>query len=656
LNLGEIGLHTITRSRRRLAIEVAGAIALSLAILIIPNTAAVSSLASVAIEKVMPGEANNPSDFDFASFDAAYDLSRDANGRSQLSTTEILVARFPDTDQNTGIVRRIPNFYKGHSTHVKVISVTDLAGKPLEHTVNPHGDYTAVRITDGSYVHGDTTFVVSYEQRDVTASYDSDEFFWDVNGVDWAQSFDVVRARITLDPSLVDALTGDTYCYTGERGESNANCTISVNSDASTIDVDSMWGDGYSRLGARENLTVAVGFEPGTFSDAPLDVPARIASSWYWLGGLSTLGPVISALGFLLLALVWNWNERRLSRPSSTIIAQYEPPQRISVAQAAYLLDTRKAKKRAFAADTVDQVVRKKLILDRRGSVYTVRLADTGESKSAERLSTRSAYREVLAKDNHARQIGGVAVESTNLPLRIAFGALRVRILASVSESFTTEPRLKNARRVLVVATLGGVLLALNVYGPRTGGDASANLVLLWGVITVVATMWALIILFRVHLPTPNTLSVIRILEGLRVYIQLAEQDRLRILQSPDNAEVVPVGENEVVALNEKLLGYAVLFGLEKRWAAEIGVSSATESSGIPSSNAVSDLVSGAGIMSLVAAVSSTTPQSPSTPSSGGSSTSSDASGGGGYSGSSGGSDGGGSSGDGGGGGGGDGI
>jgi uncharacterized membrane protein YgcG len=649
-------LQTITRSRTRIAVEVAGAVALSLAILILPNTAAVSSLVSVVVDKVVPGEPNNPSSFDFASFDAAYDLSRDADGRSHLSTTETLVARFPETDQNTGIVRRIPNFYKGHSTHVEVVSVADLAGQPLEHTVNPRGDYTTIRITDGSYVHGETTFVVSYEQTDVTASYNNDEFNWDVNGVGWAQSFGIVRASITLDPSLVDALTGDMYCYTGEAGESEANCTISVDSDASTITADTVWGDGYSRLGARENLTVAVGFEPGTFSDARLDLTARVASAWYWLGGLSTLGPVISALGFVLLALVWNRNERRLSRPGSTIIAEYDPPKRISVAQAAYLLDTRKAKKRAFAADTVDQVVRQKLLLDRRDSVYTVRLADSSESKSSERLNTRSAYREVLTKDNRSKQIGGVAIDKTNLPLRIAFGGLRLRILASVAESFTSKPRLKNTRRVLVVATLVGVLLALNVYGPRTGGNASANLVLLWGVITVAAPIFALVILFRVHLPTPTTLSVIRALEGLRVYIQLAEQDRLRILQSPENAEFVAVGEKEIVALNEKLLGYAVLFGLEKKWAAEMGMSSTTESASTASSNSMADLVSGAGTLSLVAAVSSTTPQTPSSPSGGGPGGSNDSPGGGGYSGSSGGSDGGGSSGDGGGGGGGDGI
>ena len=47
-------------------------------------------------------------DFTFASFDAVYDLARDEAKRSMLTTTETLVAVFPDFDQNRGIRRAIP--------------------------------------------------------------------------------------------------------------------------------------------------------------------------------------------------------------------------------------------------------------------------------------------------------------------------------------------------------------------------------------------------------------------------------------------------------------------------------------------------------------------------------------------------------------------
>ncbi len=62
-------------------------------------------------------------------------------------------------------------------------------------------------------------------------------------------------------------------------------------------------------------------------------------------------------------------------------------------------------------------------------------------------------------------------------------------------------------------------------------------------------------------------------LEGLREYIRLAEADRLKVLQSPSGADRSPVSTDdprEVLKLNEKLLPYAVLFGLEKEWAEEL--------------------------------------------------------------------------------------
>jgi uncharacterized membrane protein YgcG len=58
------------------------------------------------------------------------------------------------------------------------------------------------------------------------------------------------------------------------------------------------------------------------------------------------------------------------------------------------------------------------------------------------------------------------------------------------------------------------------------------------------------------------------------MYMELAEADRIRYLQSPQGAERSPVEANstaEMVKLNEKLLPYAVLFGHEKEWAAELG-------------------------------------------------------------------------------------
>jgi uncharacterized membrane protein YgcG len=66
-------------------------------------------------------------------------------------------------------------------------------------------------------------------------------------------------------------------------------------------------------------------------------------------------------------------------------------------------------------------------------------------------------------------------------------------------------------------------------------------------------------------------LTLERYLYGLRDYIKLAEVDRLKMLQSPEGAEKVGEtidGNNttQLVKLYERVLPYALLFGLEKQW------------------------------------------------------------------------------------------
>jgi uncharacterized membrane protein YgcG len=54
---------------------------------------------------------------------------------------------------------------------------------------------------------------------------------------------------------------------------------------------------------------------------------------------------------------------------------------------------------------------------------------------------------------------------------------------------------------------------------------------------------------------------------GLRDYLELAEADRIRMLQSPDGAERTGPDSAAVLHLYERLLPYAIIWGIEKEWA-----------------------------------------------------------------------------------------
>src|SRR5690606_13456105 len=96
------------------------------------------------------------------------------------------------------------------------------------------------------------------------------------------------------------------------------------------------------------------------------------------------------------------------------------------------------------------------------------------------------------------------------------------------------------------------------------------------GVIGVNVGVWVMIGVIAMlagHRPLTRAGAELREhLLGLREYIELAEADRLRMLQSVTGAERISgAGGGDVIKIYDRRLPSAVLFGLEKEWAKELG-------------------------------------------------------------------------------------
>lgn len=94
--------------------------------------------------------------------------------------------------------------------------------------------------------------------------------------------------------------------------------------------------------------------------------------------------------------------------------------------------------------------------------------------------------------------------------------------------------------------------------------------------------------------PLAPSAATVDHLWGIRDYISLAEKNRLAFLQSPGGAllRTDAAAGIEALLLNEKLLPYAVLFGLEREWVRELGVQYASISGVDPTAvQALGDMV-----------------------------------------------------------------
>lgn len=215
-------------------------------------------------------------------------------------------------------------------------------------------------------------------------------------------------------------------------------------------------------------------------------------------------------------------------RPDRIIVPQYAPPPELSVLACADLLGE---SKRAVAASLVDLAVR--------GMV--------GVSRGAtKRDGFELLLRRVPADDGTASVRDDLAV------LSAVFPTLAPGSQASLSSATRRElgQRLRTAHREAVARLIGGGLVA-----PR-------------GFIEKAVVFWRK----QPTAPTKRAHPLVDHLWGVHDYIAWAEADRLAFHQSPTGAAVRELDGRAMLHLHERLLPYAVLFGLETQWMRELDV------------------------------------------------------------------------------------
>ncbi|MCI0157079.1 DUF2207 domain-containing protein [Leifsonia shinshuensis] len=517
-------------------------------------------------DRAPAGAPTGVDDFTFASFDGDYRLGRDAQGHSTLTTVETLVARFPTTDQNHGIRRALVEDYDGHPTDLQVVSVTDQNGSPRPYTSESSSGIRTLTIAAKDFVHGDQTYVITYRQTNVTryfADTGNDEFYWDTNGTEWAQPFDRVTAAVYLGPGLAAALRGDTSAYRGAQGST----------DPANVE---RTGDGFrfsaDRLGAGENLTFAIGFAPGTFtprSDGLFD------TGW----GYAAVAGLLIGLLTLIGAIVVRVRLLRDAPGRGTIVPEYVPPKEGLLLAA----DVAGLTKKAVPAQTLDLAVsgRVRVLEAAKGFFghpsYTLELVST-------EATGRQALRDPHPTADELRFLQALFGESVTPGSTLELGSSNTRVAQSITALTkrvhkgatglgyrTSGPRgpvsavFFTALAATVLAVAGSVLCIVGVYGGAVPFGIAAGAVVLFIVSAVLVS----------RSPLTSTGTALReYVDGLRMYVHLAEADRIRYLQSPQGAERVPVAVDdprEMLKLNERLLPWAVLFGDEKKWLAELG-------------------------------------------------------------------------------------
>lgn len=496
-------------------------------------------------------------DFSFESMDAEYQLGRADDGTSTLRVVETFVADFPEFDQNHGMVRRLDTSYLGVPLHPHLISVTDGDGKPRESEVESVDDTYVITSRADDFVHGPQTYVFTYTLQNVVrhfADTDSDEFYWDVNGTKWQQPFGSVTAHVTLPDDLAAALTGAQACYIGAQG---ATDRCEIGSDAGGI---AALADAVQPY---QTMTIAVGFDSGTFT--PFD-SSYFASPWGWWQAVAGLGLAAA----FVFAGVTRARKLRDEPGRPTIIAEYTPPREIDALQSAVLLGLTT---KAIPAEVLEQAVG--------GSIHIVE----GEHRFLGGVRLKAVLVDPSKADGDGRMLLDGLFATGTPGEEFEFGRTDTRfssaaqtILKWANQELVTRGLRRKVRAgtrawpvVLAAVFAAGVI----VFG-FTALDNAVDPVVPISLIVAAIVVEFIIIGMMARKPLTAAGAEVRDhLRGLKEFIEWAEADRIRMLQSPQGAERVHIDSTDVrqiLWLYEQLLPYAVVFGQEKQWSKELAV------------------------------------------------------------------------------------
>lgn len=532
------------------------ALALATAAALSPTPAlAVASATAQAASRTATETEGSTDSFTYDTWRVDYAISTNDEGRAIARVTETVEPRFPSFDQNRGIVRGIPIDYRGSSTDPRDFSVTDANGAAVPFEIEDDGNFRVVLVGDDSYLHGLQHFAISYTISDIVLQPDdaaAQEFYWDVMDFEHKQPVGAFSAQFVFEGDLADELNGNTTCYTG-AAESTDRCTLAGSGTAADpLRIDPI------RLAPQQGVTVAVGLSP----NAVVQPPSRLPN--FALDGLPLIlsGAGLAVGGAGAVSVARERARRRKFR--GTAVAQYDVPQYLPPLIAGPIVGGSLGD--AAAAEIVHLAVSGVTRLEdgppKKGkSKPTPMVAVVDPSRAADPLDTLALHQLIP---------GAVPGATIKIPRKSTeFATSMTSLQASGAEAAVDRGYIERVATplsralgivALVIAVLSG-LFAVYSFSERGNGQA-----VIAGIISLAALVMAVKSLAKHRMHTRLGAETREYLEGVRLFIKVAEADRIKMLQSPDGAERRSVEGVEVIHLYERLLPYAMLFNLEKEW------------------------------------------------------------------------------------------
>ncbi len=504
-----------------------------------------------------------------------------ANG--QITVTETITVRAEGQAIRRGIFRDFPTQYFGTWYTIKEVGFEVLS----VHRNNQAEPHHTERLSNGIRLYigsghrfiepGIHTYQIQYQTDKQLGYFDTyDEFYWNVTGTGW--QFPILHASIHIklphnDPTVVT----DQQAWTGYQGQQLTHYQI-------TNAADYLGFETTQPLAPNQGLTIGIQFPKGI-----LDVPAVD-----WLGFISSNLVWLLAVLVVLIYMVFYlsaWLRHGRDPEKGVIMVRFYPPKNLSPA-AVHYIDREQINDQTLTACLISLAVKGHLQITQLKKQYRLKKTDaktklsTGEKAVKKHLFSSRSSKVTISKQYQS-----------------SVAAAKKQLDSTLKNEYQRQCFVDNSFYVWwawVISLLCFFLVTLTLYNQTL---TVANLLVFifgWGIVSLIVLgfmltapiffgvillialagsyldlielvrnnqPWLYFCLFLLGLnflfgylmraPTPFGRHLKDQIDGLKLYMKAAEEQRLKLLNPPEKTS----------AHYEALLPYAVALGLENQWA-----------------------------------------------------------------------------------------
>ncbi len=533
----------------------------------------------------------------------SYDSRIEVHQDGSMLVTETIKIHSEGISIKHGIYRDFPTDYKdefGNNIRIK-FNVVDILRDGSNEDFHTERLSNGVRVYIGSsdYIlpHGDYTYKITYEtDRQLGFFENYDELYWNVTGNGWGFNIDKVSANVIL-PDGIDPGKINFLAFTGRAGTRGKDYKAGIKANGQ-IEFTTT-----KRLFPAEGLTIVVKFPKGFVTEP--DFSDRLN---YFVDDNKSVIAIFIGIIILFLYYLFIWVRVGKDPNKGVIIPLYEPPADLSPA-AVRFINRMGFDNKAFAAALINLCVKGILKLEEDGKDYKIIKTDSdvvqsvtkdelkllsklgftrGTRKTLElkqknhtlirsgitgfKSSLKNTYEKIYFITNKKYFFTGIIISIFFLIIsgllsneellfsliwNLAWGGGVAGLVYAVFKSWRTAlaGRMKGAAIVsalfitlFTVPFVGGLILGMYFLS----GAGSYFIVI--GVILIILVN----IIFHHLLKAPTRLGrkVMDQIDGFKMYLSVAEKDRLNSIKQPEKTP----------ELFEKFLPYAIALDVENEW------------------------------------------------------------------------------------------